>query len=158
MRLRSKLELGAKKLRLDEEDMVVDILHYYKNPQFIPEKGLQMCLKAILNNRHWWSNATSLHQCFSAIAEGKDGTALFRGDSKVPIFSNAHVLTSILGGVRENDRTQSYSRRSWFSLSRTCHLCTQNPQVASLKVSVLVIKNQPPPVFIEKVIIKIKCL
>lgn len=45
VKLRQKVELGVEKLKLDEEDMLLDVLHHYKNPAFDPEKGLRVCLK-----------------------------------------------------------------------------------------------------------------
>ena len=100
---------------------------------------------------------------FSAIAEGKDGIALFRGDSrgKVPIFSNAHVLTSVfdvLGKMIAHSLIQGGPGFPYLAPVIYAYISTGNPQVASLKVLVLDINNQPLSVFIEKVIIKIKRL
>ena len=63
------MELGAKNLKLDEKDMLLDVLHHYKNPQFHPEKGLQMCLKG--SSAIYTGGVLRVYtKVFSAIADG----------------------------------------------------------------------------------------
>lgn len=81
---------------------------------------------------------------------------MFKGDPrrKVPIFSNAHVLTSIfevLGKVIAHSLVQGGPGFPYLAPVIYSYISTGDLQMASLKVSVLNIKNQALSVVIDKV-------
>lgn len=47
-KLRNKMESGYEKLKVEEEDVLTDVLHYYKDPEFNPRKKLRISLNARL--------------------------------------------------------------------------------------------------------------
>ena len=156
VKLRKKVELGAEKLKLDEEDMLLDVLHHYKNPQFHPEKGLRMCLKGSSAIDTGGVLRQVYTKVFSAIADGRNGLTLFRGEPrrKVPVFSNEHVLTGmfeVLGKVIAHSLIQGGPGFPYLAPVIYSYISTGDLQIASMKVSVLDIKNQTLSVIIDKV-------
>ena len=149
------MELGAEKLKLDEEDMLLDVLHHYKNPQSHPEKGLRMCLKGISAIDTGGVLRQVYTKVFSAIADGQNGLTLFREPRReVPVFSNEHVLTGIfevLGKVIAHSLIQGGPGFPYLSPVIYSYISTGDLQTASLKVSVLGIKNQTLSVIINDI-------
>ena len=157
MKLRKKVELEAEKLKLDEEDMLLDVVQHYKNPQFHPEKASQMCLKrgSAIDS----GGVLRQVKVFSAVADGRNRLTLFKGEPrrKVPIFSNEHVLTGIfevLGKVIAHSLIQGGPGFPYLTPVIYSYTSTGDLQTASFKVSVLDIKIQTLSVIIDKVICK----
>ena len=150
------MELGGEKLKLDNDNLLLDVLHHYKTPQFDPKKGVWMCLKGSSAVDTGGVLRQVYTEVFSAIANGQDGLSLFRGDPrrKVPIFSNANVLTGIfevLGKMIAHSLIQGGPGFPYLAPVIYSYISTGDLQMASLKVSVMDIKNQTLSVVIDKV-------
>lgn len=154
--LRKQIELGAEKLKVDEEDVVSDVFHYYKNPRFDPKKGLRICLKgktAIDTGgvlRQVYTNV------FSALAENKYGLTLFKGDPKreVPVFSNMHVLTGIfevIGKLIAHSLLQEGPGFPYLAPVIYQYISSGDLQSALLKASCMDLRDQQVSIYIDKV-------
>ncbi|PFX11272.1 hypothetical protein AWC38_SpisGene25106, partial [Stylophora pistillata] len=96
-KLRNEMNNGSEKLKVDEDDIVSDVLHYYKESEFNPRKRVPISLNVRVAIDTGGILRQVFSDVFSALAENKDGLHLFKGAAKrkVPVFTNMHVLTGI---------------------------------------------------------------
>ena len=154
--LREQVEIWAEKLKVDEDDVVSDVLHYYKNPNFDPKKGLRFCIKGKIAIDSGGVLRQIYTDVFIALAESKYGLVLFKGDAtrKVPVFSNSHVLTGIfeiIGRLIAHSLIQGGPGFPYLAPIIYSYLSSGDLQTAVLKASYMDVIGQPLHIYIDKV-------
>ena len=151
-----QVEMWAEKLKVDEDDVVSDVLHYYKNPNFDPKKGLRFCIKGKIAIDTGGVLRQIYADVFIALAENKYGLVLFKEDAtrKVPVFSNSHVLTGIfeiIGRLIAHSLIQGGPGFPYLAPIIYSYLSSGDLQTAVLKASYMDVIGQPLHIYIDKV-------
>ena len=151
--LHEQVEIRAEKLQVDEDDVVSDVLHYYKDPNFDPKKGLRFCIKGKTAIDTGGVLRQIYTDVFIALSESKYGLVLFKGDAtrKVPVFSNLHVLTGIfeiIGRLIAHSLIQGVPYLAPIIYS---YLSSGDLQTAVLKASYMDVIGQPLHIYIDKI-------
>lgn len=156
LNLQKQIELGVEKLKVDEDDVVSDVLHYYKNPSFDPKKGLRFCIKGKIAIDTGGVLRQIYSDVFNSLAESKGGLVLFKGDTtrKVPVFSNTHVLTGIfeiMGKLIAHSLIQGGPGFPYLAPIIYSYLSSGDLQTAILKASSMDVMGQQLYIYIDKV-------
>ena len=156
--IRKKMK-GTEKLKVDEEDMVSDVLHFYKDPSFDPTKGIRISLNGQLAIDTGGVMRQVFTDVFSQLSENKGGLTLFKGQAKnlVPVFSNLHVLTGIyeiLGKMIAHSIIQNGPGFPCLAPVIYWYIASGDLQTAVLKASSLEVgdEHQPLATYIRKVL------
>ena len=125
-RLRANIKsfMSAERLKVDEEDAVIDLLQYYKSTKFDPKTPISIRFRGQPGVDSGGLLRQAYTTAFEAIAQNKvPALRLFTGQPNrlTPLYSSENLLTDFRN-AGQNGRPQSYTRWSRVPIFSTCYL------------------------------------
>ena len=97
LKLKMKGYSLAEKIKVDREDLILDLFQYYKDPDFNPELQIKIQFRRELAIDNGGLLRQAYENAFLALAKGDAGLKMFQGpyERLVPIYRSDNVLNGV---------------------------------------------------------------